>query len=76
MADYQRILNLENELEAGLIKTALEDKGIPYHIRTYHDLAYDGLFQAQLGWGYLEAPAEYKEEIKIIYKELMGEIDK
>lgn len=73
MSEYRRILILENELEAGLIKSALEDKGIPYQIRSYRDPAYDNLFQAQLGWGYLEAPLEYKEEIQAIYQELVGE---
>ena len=30
---------------------------------SYHDTAYDGLFQGGRGWGHVEAPAEFREEI-------------
>jgi hypothetical protein len=33
---------------------------------TYHDSAYDGLFQGAKGWGHVEAPEQYRAEIMAI----------
>ena len=41
----------------------LEEKEIPHRIRSFHDTAYDGLFQFQKGWGEIFAPSEFNEEI-------------
>ena len=41
----------ENEAEANVIKSILEEHGIYAEIRSFHDTAYDGLFQSQYGWG-------------------------
>jgi hypothetical protein len=30
---------------------------------SYHDTAYDGLFQTQKGWGQVSAPTPFKQEI-------------
>jgi hypothetical protein len=46
------------------IKEILENHDIPHIIRSFHDSAYDGLFQHQLGWGVLEA--DEKEEARIL----------
>lgn len=70
MDDYEKILTLENECEAHLLGSALEDHGIPHLIRTYHDTAYDGLFQFQMGWGHLEAPPCHRDEILEIFETL------
>jgi len=69
---YVKILVLRNEVEAHLMEQALTDQGIPHLIRSYHDSAYDGLFQTQKGWGRIDAPPESKDEIKAIYRELVG----
>ena len=61
---------IRNEIESMLLNEILTEKNIPHMIRSYHDSAYDGLWQAQLGWGHLEAPEEYSEEILRIYKEM------
>jgi hypothetical protein len=53
-----------------LLDEILTGKNIPHMIRSYHDSAYDGLWQYQSGWGHLEAPVEYSEEILSIYKEM------
>jgi hypothetical protein len=68
---YENIVELENEVEAGLIKAVLEERDIPFRIRSYHDTAYDGIFQAQLGWGHIEAPAEFADEIRRIYRDIL-----
>ena len=68
--EYVRILLLSGEIEALTLEQRLLEEGIPYRIRSYHDLAYDGLFQLQKGWGHLEAPEEYRERIKRIHGEM------
>ena len=70
MSDNIRIIDLENEIFASLLSSVLEERDIPHIIRTYHDSAYDGLFAYQQGWGFVEAPEEYREEILAIYEEL------
>lgn len=65
-----KILVLNNEIEAKLLSEILNDKNIPHLIRSYHDSVYDGLWQVQSGWGHIEAPQEYKEEILKIYNEM------
>ncbi len=68
-----RILILDNEIEAKLLSEILTEKSIPHLIRSYHDSVYDGLWQIQSGWGHIEAPREFKEEILKIYEEMSGE---
>lgn len=70
MEGFVKILVLENEIEAKLIEGILKEKGIPHFIRSYHDTAYDGLFQTVTGWGEILAPSSYKEEIEEIVEEI------
>ncbi len=65
-----KILMFKNEIEAMLLDEILAEKQIPHLIRSYHDSAYDGLWQTQSGWGHIEAPEEYADEILIIYKQM------
>lgn len=60
----KRILTLSSEIEAIAIKEILDSNEIPHIIRSYHDSAYDGLFQNQYGWGVLEA--DETDEVKIL----------
>jgi hypothetical protein len=62
-----KILILNNAIEANLLDGLLKERDIPHMIRSYHDSAYDGLWQIQSGWGQLDAPEEYKDEILLIY---------
>jgi hypothetical protein len=70
MATFEKILVLNNEVEARLLEAILAEQQIPHLMRTYHDRAYDGLWQQQRGWGHVEAPKEYKERILSIYEDL------
>ena len=70
MSNPVKILVINNEIESMLLDEILTEKQIPHLIRSYHDSAYDGLWQAQSGWGHLEAPEEYAEEILRIYNEM------
>jgi hypothetical protein len=71
---YKKIVSLNNALEAQLVEKLLNERGIPHRIRSFHDSAYDGLYQAQKGWGRVEAPEEYEDEIKALCEALPGEI--
>jgi uncharacterized protein (UPF0147 family) len=70
MTQTEKILTFKNEFEASLLDEILNDMNIPHIIRSYHDSAYDGLWQNQSGWGHIEAPAEYREEILKTYNEM------
>ena len=70
MSNPVKILTFQNEIEAILLDEILTEKQIPFMIRSYHDSAYDGLWQTQSGWGHVEAPEEYREEILQIYNEM------
>lgn len=69
MSKAVKILEFENEFEAARLSDILTEKNVPHLIRTYHDSAYDGLWQTQSNWGHIEAPEEFSEEIKKIYNE-------
>ncbi|MBN1153630.1 hypothetical protein JXB12_01775 [candidate division KSB1 bacterium] len=71
MEEYVRILILKNEIEWHVMKNVLEENEIPYVMKSYHDSAYDGIFQFQKGWGHVEAPVEYKEKILHLYDQMM-----
>jgi hypothetical protein len=60
----KKILTLNSEIEALRIKDILDSNEIQHIIRSYHDTAYDGLFQNQYGWGVLEA--DEKDEARIL----------
>lgn len=70
MEEYVKIQALSNAVEASLLDSVLTERGIPHVMVSFHDSAYDGLFQAQKGWGIVKAPREYEDEIKAIYEDL------
>ncbi len=70
MENFKKILVLDNEIEARLLDSVLTERDIPHRMKTYHDSAYDGLFQAHKGWGHVEAPNQFAEEINMIYRDL------
>jgi len=63
MDDYVKVIVLDNEIEAQLLDSILEERDIPHLMVSYHDTAYDGLFQTQKGWGQVSAPTPFKQEI-------------
>jgi hypothetical protein len=68
-----KVLVFDNEFEAKLLDEILTEKEIPHIIRSYHDSAYDGLWQMQSSWGHLEAPEEYREEILLTFTNMSPE---
>ncbi len=59
----KRIATLDNEIQARLLSALLDEEGIPHLLRSYHDSAYDGLFQAERGWGHIEADEGNSERV-------------
>jgi hypothetical protein len=70
MDDYVKVIVLDNEIEAQLLDSILSERDIPHLMVSYHDTAYDGLFQTQKGWGHVSAPALFKQEILEILDEV------
>lgn len=70
MPEFQKIATLENEIEARLLQSILQERRIPHRLQSYHDTAYNGLYQAQKGWGCVQAPAEFGSLIQ----EILGDL--
>jgi hypothetical protein len=70
MSNLVKILVFRNEVESLLLDEILNEKEIPHLIRSYHDSVYDGLWQLNSGWGHLEAPEQFRDEIILIYEDM------
>jgi hypothetical protein len=70
---FIRIDVIENPIEAQVVADALRQERIPHEVRSFHDTAYDGLFQTQMGWGELRAPAAFREKILEILEDIRRE---
>ena len=70
MENIKKIAVLDNIVEAQMLESLLKEQNIPYVMTTYHDSAYDGLFQGQMGWGHVEAPEKHESEILAMLDDL------
>jgi hypothetical protein len=75
MEPAERILFFESELQAQLLDALLTERGIPHLVRSYHDSAYDGVFQGPRGWGHLEAPGSFRDQILALAAEMNAQTD-
>ncbi|MDI6784814.1 MAG: hypothetical protein QME64_12070 [bacterium] len=66
MEEYIKIAVLENEIQAQLLDDILKEQNIPHIMRSYHDSVYNGLYQLSKGWGRVDAPEQYRDEILAI----------
>jgi hypothetical protein len=73
MDEYRKVATLENEIEAQLLDSILTERDIPHMMRSYHDTAYDGLYQTQKGWGIVNAPETFKDVILEILEDMRKE---
>ena len=73
MDEFEKILDLNNEFEAERLKEILDEKNIPFGIVPVSDSAFGTIEILENGWGYLEAPPRFKNEILEIYAEITGE---
>lgn len=60
---FIKIAVLENAIEAQFLSSMLAQYNIPHRVRSYHDTAYDGLFQLQKGWGEIYSPVDFRQQI-------------
>ena len=63
---FVKIATLSDLPQAQVLESILVERAIPHRIRSYHDTAYNGLFQFQKGWGDVYAPEDRKQEIQEI----------
>jgi hypothetical protein len=73
MEGYVKAATIENHIEALLLESLLRERSIPHFLRSYHDTAYDGLFQAQKGWGVVTVPEERVNEVLEILQDIRDE---
>ena len=70
MEKLEKIAVLDNEVQAELVDSVLEERGIPHLMRSYYDSALDGIYQARSGWGHIEAPLDAKAEILAVIEDI------
>jgi len=63
MDKVERIAVIRNEIEAQLLAGELAELDIPHLMKSYYDGAFDGVYQFSKGWGHIEAPSEFRDEI-------------
>ena len=73
MDQFEKILDLNNEFEAERMDEILKENNIPFGIVPVSDSAFGSIEILENGWGYLEAPARFKNKILEIYAEITGE---
>jgi len=76
MTKLIKIAVLENQIEAQLLEGILNERNINHNIESYHDIAYDGLFQQTKGWGCIKALEGDQDSILSILKELRKKANK
>lgn len=64
------IMTVENRFQADRTEEILGQNKIPVLVRQFHDTAYDGIFEQQKGWAYIEVPEHMTERAK----ELVGHL--
>ena len=69
----KKIAVLDNMVQAKILESMLKERGIPHVMKSYHDAAYDGLFQDAKGWGHVEAPEEHCSEILALFDDLRAQ---
>lgn len=67
-----RIAPIDDDQHAQLVSQALRERGVPHVLRSYHDSAYDGIYQSPTVWGHVEAPADQRELVETVVRDLAG----
>lgn len=70
MEKFEKILVINNEFEAERLIEVLNSRDIPHGVVQASDSVLGGIEQLEFGWGYLEAPGRFKEEILGIYRDI------
>ena len=70
MKEFIKIAVLDNMVEAQVLDAMLNEQKIPHLMQTYHDSAYDGVFQGAKGWGQVAAQERHRAEIMAMLEDL------
>ena len=70
MDNVEKIAVLDNEVQAELVDSVLTERAIPHIMRSYYDSALDGLYQTPAGWGHIEAPESFRDEILAVIADI------
>ena len=70
MEKYVKAATLDNDFEAQILKSILEERAIPHYFKSFYDSAYDGLFQRSGGWGAVFAPENFVGEIVALLEDI------
>jgi predicted ATPase len=70
---FIQIAVLENAIEAQFLSSVLTEYEIPHRLRSYHDTAYDALFQLQKGWGIIFGPDDVRQQVLNALAELRSQ---
>ena len=65
----KNLIKPENSAEAHALQSLLEEHGIQSQIISFHDTAYDGLYQQQYGWGLIRVAESDLVEARTIVRE-------
>jgi hypothetical protein len=63
-------IKLDNQFEAELYTNILDEEAIPHVLITNESLAYNGIFELTMGWGYVDIPKEHEKKALKLYKAL------
>mgnify|MGYP000876398514 FL=1 len=67
-SDLKFIGPIENAIEAEFICSLFEEQKIPFHLKSFYDSAYDGLFTKVKGYGELFTTEEYYDTGRELYE--------
>jgi hypothetical protein len=70
MDKLEKIAVLDSEVQAELVDSVLEERDIPHLMRSYYDSAMDGIYQSRAGWGHVEAPESFRDEILALIEDI------
>jgi hypothetical protein len=63
----KNLVKPENEAEAIALQAILKQHDIQAEVFSFHDTAYDGLFQSQYGWGVIKVEeVDYSQALRIV----------
>ncbi len=74
--EFVSIHTIANQFEGDILKSALEEEGIPVIVRTFHDTAYDGIYIPQKGWGQLMVPSGFEQRSRSVVGDILKDIEK
>ena len=66
------VVDLDNDVEASLLDTLLEERHVPHLMVSRLDPAYGSLFQMSAGWGFVRSPKRYAGEVLRALEESRG----